>query len=88
MGVTEDDASRRPAWPGSPCFIVKGAFRRRIVRSENEPMATVPRLRRRQERKAAELARLLVALDALAGDARPWRPRRVRRASFGGARLA
>jgi hypothetical protein len=50
-------------------------------------MATVPRLRRRQERKATELARLLVALDALAVDARPWRPRRVRRASLG-ARLA
>jgi hypothetical protein len=51
-------------------------------------MATLPRLRRRKSPKPADLARLLVALDTLAGDARPLRPRRVRRASFGGARLA
>jgi hypothetical protein len=51
-------------------------------------MATLPLLRRRQSRKAAELARLLVALDALAGDSRAWRPRRVRRASLGAARIA
>ena len=46
-------------------------------------MATMSLLRRKQERKAAELARLLVALDTLAGNDRPWRPRRVRRASLG-----
>ena len=51
-------------------------------------MATLTRLRRRQSRKAAELARLLVALDALAGGDRPWRPRRIRRASLGAARIA
>jgi hypothetical protein len=61
---------------------------RRIVRSDIEPMATMSRLRRKQERKAAELARLLVALDTLAGGERPWRPRRVRRASLGAARVA
>src|SRR4051794_10327289 len=33
--------------------------------------------RRRQERKAARLARLLVALDASACEQRPWRPRRA-----------
>jgi hypothetical protein len=52
-------------------------------------MASVTRrLRRRRHRQVSDLARLLVALDTLAGDARPWRPRRVRRASLGGARLA
>ena len=42
--------------------------------------------RRRKERKAAvRAARLLLALDALAGP-RPLRPQRVRRASVGTAR--
>ena len=27
MDAPEDDASRRPAWPDSPCFIPKGAPR-------------------------------------------------------------
>jgi hypothetical protein len=51
-------------------------------------MATLTRLRRKRSPKAAELARLLVALDTLAGDSRAWRPRRVRRASLGAARIA
>ena len=60
----------------------------RIVRSDNESMASVTRrIRRRQQRQVSDLARLLVALDALAVDARPWRPRRVRRVSLSPARL-
>jgi len=52
-------------------------------------MATVTRrIRRRRQRQVSDLARLIVALDALAVDSRPWRPRRVRRLSVGGARLA
>jgi hypothetical protein len=43
------------------------------------------RFRRRKTPKAAELARLMVALDALAGDSRAWRPRRIRRAALGSA---
>jgi hypothetical protein len=46
-------------------------------------MPTMFRLRRKQQRKAADLARLLVALDSIAYEARPWRPRRVRRAAVG-----
>ena len=49
-------------------------------------MPTVLPLRRRQNRKIAHLARLIVTMDALAVDARPWRPRRVRRASLGALR--
>jgi hypothetical protein len=42
--------------------------------------------KRRQERKAAQLARLLLALDSMAGTERPWRPRRVMRFSVGASR--
>jgi hypothetical protein len=45
------------------------------------------RSRKKTDRKATQLARLLVQLDALAGEARPWRPRRVRRAALGTGRL-
>jgi len=45
-------------------------------------MTTVLR-NRRQERKAARLARLLLALDSMACAERPWRPRRVARLSVG-----
>jgi hypothetical protein len=38
------------------------------------------RRRRTEKRKADDLARLLVALDRLAGEARPSRPHRVTRA--------
>jgi len=41
---------------------------------------------RRQERKAAQLARLLLALDSMAGSERPWRQRRVVRLSVGASR--
>jgi hypothetical protein len=44
------------------------------------------RQRRKERRKAAELARLLIALDGLACDARPWRPRRAIRLSVGATR--
>jgi hypothetical protein len=40
------------------------------------------RRRRRQERKAVKLAKLLVSLDEEACANRPWRPRRVRRAAL------
>jgi len=40
--------------------------------------------RRRENRRTRELARLLVALDAAAADARPWKPRRLLRASAAG----
>jgi hypothetical protein len=61
----------------------------RIVRSDNERMSSMTRrlLRRRRQRQVSDLARLLVALDTLAGDSRPWTPRRVRRASLGAARI-
>jgi hypothetical protein len=60
----------------------------RIVRSDNERMPSMTRrLLRRRRRQVSDLARLLVALDTLAGDSRPWPPRRVRRASLGAARL-
>jgi hypothetical protein len=39
--------------------------------------------RRRQERKAARLARMLVALDTTACERRCWRRRRVHRAAIG-----
>jgi hypothetical protein len=48
-------------------------------------MTTVLRNRRR-ERKAAQLARLLLALDSMACAERPWRPRRVMRLSVGASR--
>jgi hypothetical protein len=41
---------------------------------------------RRRERQAERLARLLLALDSMACDARPWRPRRVMRLSVGAGR--
>jgi len=41
--------------------------------------------KRRRERKAVKLARLLVALDDQARETRPWRPRR-HRAALGTAR--
>jgi hypothetical protein len=41
--------------------------------------------RRRQERKAARLARMLVALDGAACEQRPWRPRRAQPAALGTA---
>ena len=44
-------------------------------------------LRKTTDRKALQLARLLVQLDALAAEARPWRSRRVRRAALGTGRL-
>jgi hypothetical protein len=49
-------------------------------------VTTVFRSRRREERRAAELARLLVALEAMACAERPWRPRRVLRVALGSAR--
>jgi hypothetical protein len=49
-------------------------------------VTTVFRTRRREERRAAELARLLVALETMACAERPWRPRRVLRAALGSAR--
>ena len=42
--------------------------------------------KRRLERKAAKLARLLVALDDEARESRSWRPRRAQRAALGTAR--
>jgi len=43
--------------------------------------------KRRQERKAARLARLLVSLDDAAREERPWwRPRRAQRAALGTSR--
>jgi hypothetical protein len=39
--------------------------------------------KRRRNRKAMSLARLLVSLDDAAREARPWRPRRVHRAALG-----
>jgi hypothetical protein len=41
---------------------------------------------RRQERKAIRVARLLLALDTMAGAERHWRPRRVARLSVGTTR--
>jgi hypothetical protein len=34
-------------------------------------------IRKTQKRKADDLARLMLALDRLAGESRPWRPRRA-----------
>jgi hypothetical protein len=48
----------------------------------NAPML----LRRRADRRTRELARLLVALDTAAADARPWRPRPLLRVSVAGQR--
>jgi hypothetical protein len=42
--------------------------------------------RRRQNRRARELARLLVALDSAAADSRPWQPVRLLRASVAAPR--
>jgi hypothetical protein len=42
--------------------------------------------RRKEERKALKLARLLVSLDDAARDRRPLLPRRARRAVLGTAR--
>jgi hypothetical protein len=39
--------------------------------------------KRRRNRKATALARLLVSLDDAAREARPWRPRRAHRAALG-----
>jgi hypothetical protein len=44
--------------------------------------------KRRRNRKALSLARLLVSLDDCAREARPWRPRRVHRAALGTGRAA
>ena len=44
------------------------------------------RTTKKSDRKATQLARLLVQLDALAVEARPWRPRRARRAALTTAR--
>jgi len=43
---------------------------------------TAMRRRRRQERKALKIARLLVSLDNEACASRPWRPRRAHRAAL------
>jgi hypothetical protein len=43
-------------------------------------------MRRREDRKAAQLARLLASLEQLAADERRWRPRRAARLSLGSAR--
>jgi hypothetical protein len=53
--------------------------------ADGEPMLSVL-ARRRNRRKAVELARLLVAIDTMAADARPWRPRRSQRVSLGPGR--
>jgi hypothetical protein len=42
--------------------------------------------RRKEERKAAQLARLLASMEQLAADERRWRPRRVVRLSLGSSR--
>jgi hypothetical protein len=44
------------------------------------------RRKRNEERKAARLARMLVALDHEAQETRPWRQRRVTRAALGTTR--
>ena len=43
-------------------------------------------LGRKRERKARDMARLLVALDAIAVRERPWRPGRLARLSLGSLR--
>jgi hypothetical protein len=43
-------------------------------------------MRKNEDRKAAELAKLLVSLDALACEQRSWRPRRTVRVALGGSR--
>src|ERR671937_1665882 len=65
----------------SPFAWIRGRRRR----ADTEPVTTLFR-NRRQERKAAQLARLLLALDSIAGAERPWRPRRVARLSVGASR--
>jgi hypothetical protein len=50
------------------------------------PKNYCPVSRRRQERKALKLARVLAALDDEARDVRRWRPRRAHRAALGTAR--
>jgi hypothetical protein len=42
--------------------------------------------RRKEERKAAQLARLLASLEQIAADERRWRPRRIARLSLGSSR--
>jgi hypothetical protein len=42
--------------------------------------------KRRRERKAVKLARMLVELDDEAREARRWRPRRAQRAALGTSR--
>jgi hypothetical protein len=42
--------------------------------------------KRRRDRNAAKLARLLVSLDDAARETRPWRPRRAHRAALGTTR--
>jgi hypothetical protein len=42
--------------------------------------------KRRKDRKALKLARMLVALDDEARETRRWRPRRVYRAALGTSR--
>jgi hypothetical protein len=42
--------------------------------------------RRRRNRKATSLARLLISLDEAARETRSWRPRRVHRAALGTGR--
>jgi len=49
-------------------------------------MTAVTWTRRREDRKAAQLARLLASLEQLAADERRWRPRRIVRLSLGSAR--
>jgi hypothetical protein len=44
--------------------------------------------KRRNERKAAKVARMLVSLDDAARQVRPWRPRRVQFAAVGSGRRA
>jgi hypothetical protein len=51
-----------------------------------EAERTVSVSKRRRERKAVRLARLLVALDDEARETRPWHPRRTHRAALGTAR--
>jgi hypothetical protein len=41
--------------------------------------------RRRSERKARRLARLMVSLDDAARETRPWRPRRAQLVALSGA---
>jgi hypothetical protein len=65
--------------------ISKPPLRRRFRAADTEPVTVVLRNRRR-ERKAAQLARLLLTLDSMAGAERAWRPRRVVKLSVGTTR--